>query len=751
MPDPEGFQDLHFPKAGINVVAAFSRQPNRPLVPDNNVYARTTPVGVNVRGYEALLARVRGGSRSGLVRGVEFPGARVNGVTWVVQELNAFAWIGESPYASFLPFLQGYYALDDDLTDSSGHERDLLQDVPPAITYGVGQIGDALTSGGGFRKPLGGVTDNGLSLSGWFFASSGTGGGAGTGFGRGTEVGDAYRLAYRGNGVNGDIVVRDRTGTNVIDSGFTLTFGTWHFAVLTYDGSLATLYIDGSSVGTYSHTLAAGWSALTFGINSSGDDFASPIDEVGVWDHPLSAADVTALYNSGAGANPVNPPMQLSQSGRVVQLVAVSQGIVKVANPGDTTWTATVNNTGETPPLNYTGVLYSSPNNQLLFFVDGINYVYYKPSTNSVELWSTSVTAGTLPQDSESNYARLICTWRGRTVLSGLLKDPQNIFMSAVSDPFNWDYAPVSATPTQAVALNLSDLGFIGDAVTALIPYTDDVLIVGTDHEIRLIRGDPMGGGQVDLVSKSIGIAWGEAYCVDPYGTVYFISNRTGVYSLVPGQQPVRISQSIEPLLQSLDMGRNLFTMAWDDRNQGFHLFITWVDEPKVTTHYFYETRTAAWWQDQFADTNHNPLCCVTFDGNDPNDRRVLIGCWDGYVRSLDPTANTDDGTAIATEVWVGPLLTKDFDEILLKDIQGVLGESSGEVDYAIHIGTTAEAALASDPINIGTLGPGRNLLDLVRFSGHAIYVVLTSTNQWSMEAIRARIATQGKVRRRGA
>lgn len=749
MPDTD--KDLHFPKGGINVVSAFSTQPNVPVVPDSNIYARTTPIGINVRGYEKDQQRIRGGSRSGLSK--QNPD-QVNDAIWVVQGISTFAVIGANPFSQELLNLEAYYNLDGfllngQIPDTSGHSRNLQPDIPPPITFGTGIIGLALTSGGGFVKPLPGITDNAMSAQAWFFSTSGTGGGAGVGWGRGAEVGNAFRLSYRGDGSNGEITVRDRSGTDLITTGFTLAFGSWHYAVMTYDGSTLLLYVDGTLVGGDGITLDPGWSALTFGINTVGSDFTSPIDEVAVWSHPISASSVTALYNSGAGANPI-ASMELTQSGRVVYLVAVSQGVVKTMFPGDTGWTATTNNSGETPPLNYTGLVYSAPCIQKLFFVDGINYVFFEPTTSSIELWSTSVTAGLLPTDANSNNGRLICLWRGRIVISGLLDDPQNWFMSRVSDPFDWDYAPLSPSSADPVAGNNSPLGLIGDVVTALIPYSDDILIVGGDSTIYMFRGDPAAGGQIDRVSDAIGMAWATGWCKDPLGNLYFISNRCGVYTMIPGQLPVRISQSIEPLLAKLDMGRNIFQLQWDDRYQGFHLFITWVDEPKDTLHFFYESRTNAWWQDKFANKLHNPLCSCVFDGNSPDDRALLIGCWDGYVRVVDPDANTDDGTPIASEVWIGPILTPDFDEIVLKELQGVLGEASGDVEYAVFAGATAEAALESEAIEIATLKAGRNLTDSARIADHALYIRLTSTNQWAMEAIRARVTSSGRVRRRG-
>lgn len=449
---------------------------------------------------------------------------------------------------------------------------------------------------------------------------------------------------------------------------------------------------------------------------------------------------------TGTGYTAPGGNVQTSQSGRLVTLVAVSDGDVKILNPGDTSWTSVTNGTNA---LNTTGVIYSAPNAGRLYFADGVNMKYYDPSTNSVGTWTA--TAGTLPIDSSGNRPRNIATWRGRTVMWGLLGEPQNWFMSRVDTPTDFDYFPATVTPVQAVAGNNSTLGLIGDVITTGIPFTDDVFVWGGDHSISMMLGDPMDGGRINMISDTIGMAWGKPWCRGPNGEIYFFSNLCGIYVMTPGQPLVRISQPIENLLKTVNTGANTITMSWDDRWQGFHVFVTRTALAYRAVHLFYELRAGAWWMDSFENKNHNPLVTCTFDGNLPQDRVALIGSWDGYVRYLNPDATDDDGYDIASSVVIGPFLTKDLDDVKAKDIQALMGETSGNVDFEILVDSSAERALDAAARVQGQWKAGRNLSDFIRAAGHAIYIKISSTDPWAMESFRMRLVSMGKVRRRGA
>ncbi len=446
---------------------------------------------------------------------------------------------------------------------------------------------------------------------------------------------------------------------------------------------------------------------------------------------------------------------QTSLSGRVVQVIAISKGNVYVAEPGGNLWVIADNTTGEDPPLNFTGVMFSAQNNQKLYIVDGTNYCVYSPVTGAVSTWTA--TAGNLPVDSDGNFARLICTWRGRTVLSGLVKDSQNIFMSAVSDPTDWEYEDPDPDEEDAVALNLSPLGLIGEPVMALIPVSDDVLVVGCTNSVYAIRGDPRNGGSIDRITDKVGMVWGQPYAKAADGTLFFFSNRTGVMRMNPTSlgPPVKVSGPIDQYLVDLDTGKNHVRMEWDDRFQTLHMFVTDLREPTATTHFAYEVgpeenRIGAWWLDRFKNKDMDPLCCCTLDGNEPGNRVVLIGSWDGYVRMFDPTAAKDDLFEVESEVWIGPLLTPNMDEIVLHTLQAVLAETSGDVTYAVHVGRSAQEAFESEPELDGVWEAGRGPAEAIRTSGHAIYVKITAKNPWQLEQVRAEVSATGKIRRKG-
>lgn len=735
IPADESFLDLKFPTKGIDLSQGFGMQ-----------QPGTTPSGVNVRAFEPGTQRARGGSRPGLKRYIN---EQVNG-TNLIQDLNVVVGVGYTPPGSTgtpisVPQVSvgAVSAGTTSLSSSFSSAVTSGNAVVVLVTSATSLVSSVTDNQGNSYTQATSASQSGSSptiYSSIWYALNVNGGSLtvtahfGVSSGCGVSAAEVFGIASL-----------DQTNHNVGTS----SPATSGAVTTTQAGEIAFAAMQNLAVNNIAPP--AGWTDVFGGLSSLLAESAYQIFtsvQTGLnpsWTIGGATAFAACIATFRATATATQP----SQSGRIVTLVAVSGGEVAITPPGGSNWTPAFNSTGIS--LAPSGVVRSASNNQKLWFADGAHWLYYDPSVDKVLVWAA--TAGSLPGSNIPDYPRLICTWRGRTVVSGIKGDPQNWFMSRVGDPTDWDYFPVvngvpTITPTQAVAGNNSPLGLVGDVIMSLLPYSDDVLVFGGDHTIWVCNGDPMAGGQINLVSDTIGFAWGIPWCKGPDGTLYFFSNKMGIYSMMPGQPPVRMSQQIEQLISNVDTGLNIIRLVWDDLYQGFHTFITPAAGATATTHLFWESRTGAWWTDQFPN-NYNPLCSVTLDGNLASDRRTLIGSWDGYVRTMDPTATTDDGTAISSSVLIGPLLTKDMDDVLLKDLQALLGASSGTVTYAVYIGSTAEVALSQAPIATGTWNAGRNLNTFIRFAGHAIWVELSATTPWALEAIRARVAGQGKVRRR--
>lgn len=342
-------------------------------------------------------------------------------------------------------------------------------------------------------------------------------------------------------------------------------------------------------------------------------------------------------------------------------------------------------------------------------------------------------TSGGLCTRLSGSRCELIAIWGGRIVLSGLETDPNNIFMSAVGDPFDWDYSPDVQTVQQAVAGNVtSGYGKNSDIVTSLIPYTDDVLLIGGTHSIRRFLGNPAEGGINASVTDITGIAYGAAWCQSPEGVIYFFGSRGGVFKIDPenGIPNKLTALTIDERLADIDLEANLVTLQWDDRVIAVRVYITPTDGT-AATNYVWDVRNEAWWPFSYANAAHNPLSVHLLSGNKATDRRIMEYGQDGYIRMVDLDATSDDGYPISSFVYLGP-----FSGMLFVEIAATLSENSGNVTWAICSASSMERALDAAPRQTGRLKAGRNACQWPRAFVEHGYFRLSATGPWAMESL---------------
>lgn len=110
--------------------------------------------------------------------------------------------------------------------------------------------------------------------------------------------------------------------------------GQWHHLVLVLTSSnVTTLYVDGSNVASATNTQNGSSNAFQIGRYNSGNYFNGTIDEVGVWNKALTAAEVSFLYNAGFGVSfPFNEPSLIYKNQfRLERLAAKVTGVSGVA------------------------------------------------------------------------------------------------------------------------------------------------------------------------------------------------------------------------------------------------------------------------------------------------------------------------------------------------------------------------------------------------------------------------------------
>lgn len=350
-----------------------------------------------------------------------------------------------------------------------------------------------------------------------------------------------------------------------------------------------------------------------------------------------------------------------------------------------------------------------------LFFTDTVKAFVYDPKTDTLKEWK-SRTAGKLPQ-----RFMLMETWRGRVVLARFQDDPHLWFMLAQGDPYDADTAPPVVTPVQAIEGSLAKAGLPSDIINSVYAFNDDFLFIGGDHSIALLRGDPMAGGEIDLVSDEIGTAFGPVWAKSPEGQVFFFSSRGGVYSVAPGGTPQSIShqpgigRSIEKRLQAVNLSTYYVQLLWNTKDDGLHvLFLPYGNSPTGTQvqGWFWERATNAWWPDEYGYLSNQtvqPTAAIVLDGDLPNDRRLVFGCEDGYMRLWDELALSDDGLIVDARATIGPLVGKEADsQVRYMDPEIVL--ANDQQGARVHFFGADVPDVPGLPVQSFTVQPGLNL-----------------------------------------
>lgn len=385
-----------------------------------------------------------------------------------------------------------------------------------------------------------------------------------------------------------------------------------------------------------------------------------------------------------------------------------------------------------------------------VYIVDGTSILQVDVPNNTMTPYAA--TAGTAPTNTT------VCTvWRGRLVLAHNASFPQNFYMSRVGVPTDWDYSQVD--PAAAFAGNASTAGHIGEPITALMPFTDDVLLIGGDSNLWRVNGDPQDGGSIDLVSDAIGVLGPNAWTKDPTGNIWF-AGTGGLYKIAPNGQPENMSAKTFNLpFTTLDRTKYYINLVWNRDLQGLNIFFGAIDQ-SVGTHLWYDARNGGLWQFMYPAAI-GPASALVYDGNGTTDRVTLLGCFDGVIRASHPTYLDDDGTVIATLLSLGPVqVGGPATDAIISGLDVTLGENAPpETTAAVNVTWTLKGGKSAYEVTQGTprhvvsgvfTYPGRQLTRRPRLRGGWFAVELFNNvagKYWGLEQVVIHVDPQGKQR----
>lgn len=277
---------------------------------------------------------------------------------------------------------------------------------------------------------------------------------------------------------------------------------------------------------------------------------------------------------------------------------------------------------------------------ETFYYLSGNSMCIYTPRTGA---------AGVVLEDAFG--ATSIRAWRGRIVLFGA----DNIVrFSSVTDPTNFDMGGDFENLDRASCVSFAEAGQIGNKITAFIPFSNNIALVGTRNELWCISEDAVKG-KVSRISREYGIISDSAWGLGD-GEVMFLSEDGPCYW--------RIDTSVTPLEGPSEDGtrkavyglrRPDQSKKWlvgYDRELGGHLILAVTDGIAVDESWFVcDDRSV--WPFRFSASAKPVSICRKRDGEVS---KLILACADGFVRAFTRSSSNDDSDEFSGAITVGPV-----------------------------------------------------------------------------------------------
>lgn len=347
----------------------------------------------------------------------------------------------------------------------------------------------------------------------------------------------------------------------------------------------------------------------------------------------------------------------------------------------------------------------------------------------------------------------------GRIFLNSV-ENPHLWFSSRSGDPLDWlTNQDDIQTPISSVT---SKAGLIGDELTAMIPYKDYYHVLGTLDQVWVMRSDPAAGGILTNLSMATGIFSNTAWTFDENNNLYFVG-MDGIYGLsseaiVSAAPPTNLTkESIPKLISNLKLNRRTdrVTMAYDKVRKGITMTFAQLDGLWETT-LWVDLRTGGIFPEDYIE-DHVFMSSVYFNSREADDRGLLLGCKDGFIRKFDEAAKSDDGSnAINSWFTIGPINLGESprDQIKLNELSLKLGTDTDGVVVDIFKEKTSEKVVdnilanADPAVSKVYAHDGLNSSLRQKIQGGAIGIKIkneTVDESFSIESIQVEVAKAGR------
>lgn len=289
----------------------------------------------------------------------------------------------------------------------------------------------------------------------------------------------------------------------------------------------------------------------------------------------------------------------------------------------------------------------------------------------------------------------------GRVFLNNLFH-PNQWYASKVDDPLDWLVS--QSTVATAVSSQTSKAGVVGDELTAFVPIRDHYLVMGTVNGISIMRGDPVQVGQMTQLKSATGIFNNTSWCFDDKGNLFFLGT-DGIYVLTPdaiinASPPENLTKDHLPKLIR-DIGANRRTdrvsMAYDKDRYGVVVQIVQADGAWQAC-FWVDLRTGGIFPEDYGST-YVGASLLYFDSRRADQRTLLVGGQDGYIRTWDDSQKDDDdtdNTTISSRVVVGPYVPESDPrkQVKLKELSMKLGTNSDGATVEVYKEKSAQKVL---------------------------------------------------------